>query len=61
MILIENHPQDSRVKIKDDGICQTLDARMGMGGGNVPMVMEPKNTGGVLKPTALETDKSTMR
>lgn len=42
VILIENHPQDSRVKIKDDGICQTLDARMGMGGGNVPMVMEPK-------------------
>ena len=40
-VIIENHPQDSRVKIRDDGICQTLDARMGMCGGNVPMVMEP--------------------
>lgn len=39
-VCIENHPQDSRVKIREDGICQTLDARMGMGGGNVPMVME---------------------
>ena len=38
--LLENHPQDSRVKITENGICQTLDARMGMGGGNVPMVLE---------------------
>lgn len=39
-VLIENHPADSRVKISDDGICQTLSARMGTGGGNVPLVME---------------------
>lgn len=37
---VENHPQDSRVKINEDGICQTLDARMGTGGGNVPMILE---------------------
>lgn len=38
--LLENHPQDSRVKITENDICQTLDARMGMGGGNVPMILE---------------------
>lgn len=42
-VLIENHPQDSRVQIREDGIVQTLDARMGMGGGNVPMVMEHRD------------------
>lgn len=39
-VVLENHPQDSKVKLREDGIFQTLDARMGMGGGNVPMVME---------------------
>ena len=38
-LTIENHPNDSRVKIKDDEICQTLSSRMGTGGGNVPMVL----------------------
>lgn len=41
-IALENRPQDSRIKIKEDGIIQTLDARMGEGGGNTPMVMERK-------------------
>lgn len=36
---IENHPCDSRVTMTDDGIVQTLNARMGTGGGNVPMVL----------------------
>ena len=39
-VMIENHPADSRVRISEDGICQTLSARMGTGGGNVPLVME---------------------
>ena len=39
-VLIENHPADSRVQIKEDGIVQTLSGRMGTGGNNVPMVME---------------------
>jgi DNA (cytosine-5)-methyltransferase 1 len=38
---IENHPADSRVDIDDSGKVQTLTSRMGTGGGNVPMVMEP--------------------
>lgn len=38
---IENNPADSRVNIDDSGKVQTLTSRMGTGGGNVPMVMEP--------------------
>ena len=39
---IENHPADSRVDIDESGMVQTLTSRMGTGGGNVPMVLEPK-------------------
>ena len=39
-IALENHPTDSRVKIVEDGMVQTLPARMGTGGGNVPLLME---------------------
>ena len=38
---IENHPNDSRVNIDESGKVQTLTSRMGTGGGNVPMIMEP--------------------
>ena len=38
---VENHPADSRVNIDESGKVQTLTSRMGTGGGNVPMVMEP--------------------
>ena len=41
---IENHPADSRVDIDDSGKVQTLTSRIGTGGGNVPMVMEPVGT-----------------
>ena len=39
-VVVENHPQDSRVKINPDGIVQTLPGQMGTGGGNVPLVMQ---------------------
>ena len=39
-ILLENYPADSRVKILEDDVCQTLSSWMGTGGGNVPMVIE---------------------
>jgi len=39
MVILENHPADSRIKISEDGIAQTLSSRMGTGGGNAPMVM----------------------
>ena len=42
VIAVENHPADSRVNIDDSGKVQTLTSRMGTGGGNVPLVMEPK-------------------
>ena len=37
---VENHPNDSRVGINEDGMVQALTGRMGTGGGNVPMVMQ---------------------
>ena len=39
---IENHPCDSRVTLTDEGIVQTLNARMGTGRGNVPLVLLQK-------------------
>ena len=33
VIVLENHPADSRVKICEDGIFQTLSSRMGTRGG----------------------------
>ena len=38
-IALENHPSDARLKMQEDGICQTLRQRMGTGGGNVPMIL----------------------
>lgn len=36
---LEHHPSDSRIKVSDDDICQTLNERMGTGGGNVPLIL----------------------
>ena len=33
VVVLENHPADSRVKISKDNIVQTLSSRMGTGGG----------------------------
>ena len=33
-IIVENHPQDGRVKINPDGVVQTLPGQMGTGGDN---------------------------
>lgn len=40
IVLLEHHPNDSRIKVIDGGICQTLSTRMGTGGGNVPIIIE---------------------
>ena len=37
-VAIEFNPTDSRIKIKEDDICQTLCSRMGTGGNYVPLV-----------------------
>ena len=42
-IVLENHPADSRVKIIENGVFETLTARMGTGGGNVPLVLQVKD------------------
>jgi DNA (cytosine-5)-methyltransferase 1 len=49
-VLIENHPADSRVKVSENGVVQTLSSRMGTGGGNVPMVIDTyqKTTGALM-------------
>lgn len=39
-VALENHPADSRVRLSEDNMCQTLTSRMGTGGGNIPLVME---------------------
>ena len=41
---VENHPNDSRYRIDDSGIVQTLMGRMGTGGGNEPIVMLEQKT-----------------
>ena len=51
-VVLENHPADSRVTICKDNIVQTLNSRMGTGGGNVPMVMESK------EPILLESNQN---
>lgn len=57
VLILENYPNDSRVKIKEDGIVQSLNARMGTGGGNVPMLLETENTGIVRRLIPLECER----
>ena len=42
-INLEYHPADSRIRIVEEDICQTLNQRMGTGGGNVPLIMVAKD------------------
>ena len=39
-VTLENDPTDSRVRISENGIVQTLTSRMGTGGNNVPLLMK---------------------
>ena len=43
-LVIENHPDDSRVDFAKDNVVPTLIARMGTGGGNVPMILQEVGT-----------------
>lgn len=36
---LEYHPCDSRIRIEPKDVCQTLNQRMGTGGGNVPLIL----------------------
>ena len=51
-IMLENHPNDGRVKIDDSGTCQTLTGQMGTGGNNVPLTMNNRPT--VCKPIPIQ-------
>lgn len=39
-IALDNHPTDSRVKLAEGNVVQTLTSRMGTGGNNVPLFMD---------------------
>ena len=41
IVCYENHAQDSRVKELTDGVFQQINAKAGMGGGNLPLVQHP--------------------
>lgn len=41
-LAVESNPTDSRVKISEDGVVQTLTQRMGTGGNNTPLVAQPE-------------------
>ena len=58
-IALENHPNDGRIKIEDEGKVQTLSSRMGTGGNNVPLVMKIRSgCEGGGKGALIQTDKS---
>lgn len=57
VVILENHPSDSRVKICEDNIFQTLSSRMGTGGGNVPMIMENEQNTVVRRLTPMECER----
>lgn len=38
-IVLDHHPNDSRLTLSDSQIVQTLSSRMGTGGGNIPLLM----------------------
>ena len=42
-VAVESHPNDSRIKLNENGTVQTLTKRMGTGGGNVPLVLKEEN------------------
>ena len=39
-VALDYNPTDSRIRIKPDGICQTLTSRMGTGGNQVPLTLK---------------------
>ncbi len=58
-IAVENYPIDSRAKLSDDNMVQTLTSRMGTGGNNVPLVMKIRcGCEGGGKGPLIQTDRS---
>ncbi len=44
-LVLDNHPQDSRIAIREDGMVPTLTEKMGTGGNNVPMAIRQNQVG----------------
>lgn len=40
IVVLEHHPQDGRIKVKPDGVVQTLTGRMGNSDDNVPILLD---------------------
>ena len=61
-VAIEYNPTDSRIKVKEDGICQTLTARMGTGGNTVPLTLKTRSgcEGGGKGPLIKENMSATL-
>ena len=61
-VAIEYNPTDSRIKVKEDGICQTLTARMGTGGNTVPLTLKIRSgcEGGGKGPLIQENMSATL-
>lgn len=58
-VALENHPTDSRIKVSEDGVVQTLSSRMGTGGNNVPLLMKIRSgCEGGGKGALIQNDKS---
>ena len=38
--MVNHHPHDGRIGLDSGGVVQTLTARMGTGGGNVPLILD---------------------
>lgn len=59
VMVLGNHPADSRVTVSEDGKVQTLTSRMGTGGGNVPLIMKIRcGCEGSGKGALIQEDKS---
>ena len=43
VLILENHPHDSRLSLSENNVCQTLTARMGTGGNNTPILLTEGN------------------
>ena len=60
-INLEYHPADSRVRIVDDDVVQTLRSRMGTGGSNVPIILVLNDQGGAVINWSKEELSPTIR
>lgn len=56
-VAIEFNPTDSRIKLKEDSVCQTLCSRMGTGGNQVPLALTAPLCKGTRPHSAGESQK----